>query len=111
MPRKGLKGKCKHCGKAFPSKSKLAAFGGGTGGSVVGHSCSWCKYSYHNKDNCLGAMERDAVCDLGQFAKSIVPPSWIVKRPRKGSFKSSLKNSPNKDHRPKLPVARGNSIL
>lgn len=98
VPRKGLKGKCKHCGKAFPSKSKLAAFGG-AGGGVVGHSCSWCKYSYHNKDNCLGAMEKDCVCDLGQFAKSIVPPSWIVKRPRKGSFKSSLKNSPNKDHR------------
>ena len=103
VPRKELKGKCKHCGKAFPSKSKLgSAFGhvGALGGgAVVGHSCSWCKYSYHNKDNCLGAMERDGVCDLGQFAKSIVPPSWIVKRPRKGSFKSSLKNSPNKDHR------------
>jgi diacylglycerol kinase (ATP) len=26
----------------------------------------------------------------------IVPPSWIVKVPRKGSFKSSLKTSPNK---------------
>ena len=26
----------------------------------------------------------------------IVPPSWIVKLPRKGSFKSSLKYSPNK---------------
>ena len=105
VPRKELKGKCKHCGKAFPSKSKLgSAFGHvggalGGGAAVVGHSCSWCKYSYHNKDNCLGAMERDGVCDLGQFAKSIVPPSWIVKRPRKGSFKSSLKNSPNKDHR------------
>ena len=103
VPRKELKGKCKHCGKAFPSKSKLgSAFGhvGALGGgAVVGHSCSWCKYSYHNKDNCLAAMQGDAVCDLGQFAKSIVPPSWIVKRPRKGSFKSSLKNSPNRDHR------------
>ena len=28
--------------------------------------------------------------------KLIVPPSWIVKVPRKNSFKSSLKNSPNK---------------
>lgn len=28
--------------------------------------------------------------------KVIVPPSWIVKLPRKGSFKSSLKCSPNK---------------
>ena len=30
------------------------------------------------------------------FFKLIVPPSWIVKVPRKSSFKSSLKNSPNK---------------
>ena len=28
--------------------------------------------------------------------KVIVPPSWIIKLPRKGSFKSSLKNSPKK---------------
>ena len=26
----------------------------------------------------------------------IIPPSWIVKLPRKGSFKSSLKHSPKK---------------
>ena len=30
------------------------------------------------------------------FFQLIVPPSWIVKVPRKSSFKSSLKNSPNK---------------
>ena len=30
------------------------------------------------------------------FKQVIVPPSWIVKLPRKGSFKSSLKCSPNK---------------
>lgn len=46
-------------------------------------------------------MESDTVCDLGQFAKVVVPPSWIVKRPRKGSFKSSLKNSPNRNNRRK----------
>ncbi len=91
-----LQGKCKHCGKAFPSK-----LGFGPSRLVVGYSCSWCKFSYHNKDNCLGPMVDDGVCDLGQFAKVIVPPSWIVKRPRKGSFKSSLKNSPNRHNRKK----------
>ena len=30
------------------------------------------------------------------YFQVIVPPSWIVKLPRKGSFKSSLKCSPNK---------------
>ena len=32
-----------------------------------------------------------------QIFQLIVPPSWIVKVPRKSSFKSSLKNSPNKN--------------
>lgn len=33
---------------------------------------------------------------LGNHASIIVPPSWIVKLPRKGSFKSSLRKSPKK---------------
>lgn len=32
----------------------------------------------------------------GKHSKIIVPPSWIVKLPRKGSFKSSLRKSPKK---------------
>lgn len=86
-----LQGKCKHCGKAFPSK-----LGFGSPKEIVGLSCTWCKYSYHNRDNCLQAMNGDVACDLGQFAAAVLPPSWIVKRPRRGSFKSSLKSSPNK---------------
>ena len=36
-----------------------------------------------------------------------MPPSWIVKLPRKGSFKSSLKCSPGKHkHRKKLSLER-----
>ena len=31
-----------------------------------------------------------------------MPPSWIVKVPRKSSFKSSLKNSPNKKKKKKI---------
>lgn len=32
----------------------------------------------------------------GVHCNSIVPPSWIVKLPKKGSFKSSLRKSPKK---------------
>ncbi len=52
--------------------------------------------SYHDTDQCRPAMEEDAVCDLGLYAGVIIPPSWIIKLPRKGSFKSSLKNSPKR---------------
>ena len=59
-------------------------------------NCSWCKVSYHNHDHCLEVRKADEHCDLGIHKKVIVPPSWIIKLPRKGSFKSSLKNSPKK---------------
>ena len=111
-----FQGKCKSCGKTFNSKL------GFSGKEIVGISCSWCKYSYHNKNACASACDNDTSCDLGIHAKVkiqnknfylkmivliffllfffifqlIVPPSWIVKVPRKSSFKSSLKNSPNK---------------
>ena len=42
----------------------------------------------------LGRVIRLVKCFL--LGQVIVPPSWIVKVPRKGSFKSSLKTSPNK---------------
>lgn len=32
----------------------------------------------------------------GTHSSIIVPPSWIVKLPRRGSFKSSLRKSPKK---------------
>ncbi|KAF0311441.1 Diacylglycerol kinase zeta [Amphibalanus amphitrite] len=35
-------------------------------------------------------------CSLGIHKDIIVPPSWIVKLPRRGSFKSSLRKSPKK---------------
>ena len=66
-----FQGKCKHCGKAFQSK-----LGFGTSKEVVGVSCSWCKFSYHNKDSCLRARDADDECDLGTFSPMIVPPSW-----------------------------------
>jgi len=91
VSRRQLKGKCRHCGKAFHSKlgSKFST-------SVVGDSCSWCKVSYHLTDSCKAAAINDKICDLGVHGTVIVPPSWIVKLPRKGSFKSSLKSSPKR---------------
>ena len=40
----------------------------------------------------------------------IVPPSWIVKVPRKSSFKSSLKNSPNKKKKKKGGTANATNV-
>ena len=59
-----FQGKCKCCGKAFASK---LGFSGGK--EVVGISCSWCKYSYHNKNACAKACDNDDTCDLGIHSK------------------------------------------
>lgn len=92
VERRQLKGKCNCCGKTCQSKlgSKFNS------ASVVSVNCSWCKVSYHNHEHCREARRADEHCDLGMHKKVIVPPSWIIKLPRKGSFKSSLKNSPKK---------------
>ena len=89
--RKQLKGRCEACGKAFLSKlgSKFSA-------SNVGVICSWCKLAYHRTDQCFDAKKENNICDLGVHRKIIIPPSWIIKLPRKGSFKSSLKHSPKR---------------
>ncbi|XP_074597449.1 diacylglycerol kinase zeta-like isoform X2 [Brevipalpus obovatus] len=86
--RRHQKGRCQHCGKSFQSK---LSFGNK---EIVAISCSWCKAAYHNKDGCF-AMERlSEICNLGLHRDLIIPPSWIVKLPRKGSFKSSIRRSP-----------------
>lgn len=59
-------------------------------------SCSWCKTAYHNKEACFNVQKIGENCELGRHVSVIVPPSWIVKLPRKGSFKSSLRKSPQK---------------
>ena len=58
--------------------------------------CSWCKLAYHKTDQCFDAKKENNICDLGVHRKIIIPPSWIIKLPRKGSFKSSLKHSPKR---------------
>ncbi|XP_065205629.1 eye-specific diacylglycerol kinase-like isoform X2 [Planococcus citri] len=88
--RRSQKGKCKQCGKSFQSKLSFSSK------EIVAISCSWCKDAYHNKDSCFNMNKLEEECNLGKHSSIIVPPSWIVKLPRKGSFKSSLRKSPKK---------------
>ncbi|KAJ6219702.1 hypothetical protein RDWZM_005514 [Blomia tropicalis] len=87
--RRHEKGRCKACGKTFQSK---LSFGGNK--EIVAISCSWCKSAYHNKNQCYTDHLLTAKCDFGKLAQIVVPPTWIVKLPRKGSFKSSIRRTP-----------------
>ncbi|XP_072752362.1 eye-specific diacylglycerol kinase isoform X3 [Anoplolepis gracilipes] len=88
--RRYQKGKCANCGKSFQSKLSFSSR------EIVAVSCSWCKTAYHNKEACFNVHKIGENCELGTHASIIVPPSWIVKLPRKGSFKSSLRRSHRK---------------
>ncbi|KAK9722559.1 Ankyrin repeats (3 copies) [Popillia japonica] len=88
--RRSEKGKCRQCGKSFQSKLSFSSK------EIVALSCSWCKAAYHNKESCFNLQRIGEECKLGVHSTIIVPPSWIVKLPRKGSFKSSLRKSPKK---------------
>ncbi|CAK9809934.1 Eye-specific diacylglycerol kinase [Anthophora quadrimaculata] len=88
--RRSQKGKCANCGKSFQSKLSFSSK------EIVAVSCSFCKLAYHNKEACFNVQKVGENCELGVHASIIVPPSWIVKLPRKGSFKSSLRKSPRK---------------
>ncbi|KAJ8983903.1 hypothetical protein NQ317_006707, partial [Molorchus minor] len=89
--RRSEKGKCRHCGKSFQSKLSFSSK------EIVAISCSWCKAAYHNKESCFNIQRIGEECNLGVHSSIVVPPSWIVKLPRKGSFKSSLRKSPKKE--------------
>ncbi|XP_020293181.1 eye-specific diacylglycerol kinase isoform X2 [Pseudomyrmex gracilis] len=88
--RRSQKGKCANCGKSFQSKLSFSSR------EIVAVSCSWCKTAYHNKETCFNVPKIGENCELGVQASIIVPPSWIVKLPRKGNFKSSLRRSPRR---------------
>ena len=77
VQRKHIKGKCKHCGKTFQSKSG-------------GVSCSWCSISYHSSAQCQEARSGDSPCGLGVHSGLIMPPHWIIKLPKKGNIRSSV---------------------
>ncbi|XP_028158056.1 eye-specific diacylglycerol kinase isoform X2 [Ostrinia furnacalis] len=88
--RRSEKGKCKACGKSLQAKLSFSSK------EIVALSCSWCKDAYHNKESCFNLQRIGEECCLGSQSNIIVPPSWIVKLPRRGSFKSSLRKSPKK---------------
>ncbi|EZA49626.1 Eye-specific diacylglycerol kinase [Ooceraea biroi] len=88
--RRSQKGKCANCSKSFQSKLSFSSR------EIVAVSCSWCKAAFHNKETCFNVQKIGENCELGSHASIVVPPSWIVKLPRKGSFKSSLRRSPRK---------------
>ncbi|KAI2808166.1 hypothetical protein BLOT_006108 [Blomia tropicalis] len=60
---------------------------------IVAISCSWCKSAYHNKNQCYTDHLLTAKCDFGKLAQIVVPPTWIVKLPRKFQGLSSLASS------------------
>ncbi|XP_052738066.1 eye-specific diacylglycerol kinase isoform X3 [Bicyclus anynana] len=88
--RRTEKGKCKACGKSVQAKLSFSSK------EIVALSCSWCKDAYHNKESCFNLQRIGEECSLGTQSNIIVPPSWIVKLPKRGSFKSSLRKSPKK---------------
>lgn len=88
--RRSQKGKCSNCGKSFQSKLSFSSK------EIVAVSCSWCKNAYHNREACFNVQKIGENCELGEHGNIVVPPSWIVKLPRKGSFKSSLRKSPRR---------------
>ncbi|XP_070500338.1 eye-specific diacylglycerol kinase [Chironomus tepperi] len=88
--RRTEKGKCRQCGKSLQAKLSFSSK------EIVALSCAWCKSSYHNKEACFNPHRIGEECTLGIHSRIIVPPSWIVKLPRKGSFKSSLRKTPKK---------------
>ncbi|CAH0558914.1 unnamed protein product [Brassicogethes aeneus] len=63
---------------------------------IVAISCSWCKVSYHNKECCFDTDLIGEECKMGVHAGIIVPPSWIIKLPERGNFKSSLRKTSKK---------------
>ncbi|XP_031636667.1 eye-specific diacylglycerol kinase isoform X3 [Contarinia nasturtii] len=88
--RRTEKGKCKQCGKSIQAKLSFSSK------EIVAISCAWCKSSYHNKESCFNPERIGEECCLGEHSNIIVPPSWIIKLPRKGSFKSSLRKQSRK---------------
>ncbi|XP_052239926.1 diacylglycerol kinase zeta-like isoform X7 [Dreissena polymorpha] len=89
--RRRQDGKCKQCGKSFQQRFTFQSK------EIIAISCSWCKAAYHNKISCFMMQQIEEQCLLGVHAGIIVPPSWIIKLPKKGTFKSSLrKKSRNK---------------
>ena len=53
---------------------------------IIAISCSWCKTAYHNKVSCFMLQQIEEQCTMGVHSNVIIPPSWIIKLPRKVSL-------------------------
>uniref|UniRef100_A0A6G1S8F4 Diacylglycerol kinase n=1 Tax=Aceria tosichella TaxID=561515 RepID=A0A6G1S8F4_9ACAR len=69
-------GRCKQCTKTI-GNTKLPF----SSKEIQAITCSWCKVSYHNKENCYTLSTLTEPCTLGAHRESIIPPSWILKLP------------------------------
>ncbi|KAL9984136.1 hypothetical protein ACROYT_G006399 [Oculina patagonica] len=85
--RRKQEGKCHHCGKSFQHMLSFQTK------DIIAISCSWCKAAYHNKVECFKMHKIDEMCDLGAHANLIVPPSWVVKLPKRTRATSMKRNS------------------
>ncbi|XP_014279423.1 eye-specific diacylglycerol kinase isoform X2 [Halyomorpha halys] len=79
------KGKCNFCSKSLQPKKLFSSK------DLQVSTCSWCKTSFHNRDSCFNSEVMKGPCNLGNHASIVVPPSWIIKLPKK-DFRSSLKS-------------------
>lgn len=102
--RRRQEGKCKQCGKSFQQRFAFQSK------EIIAISCSWCKAAYHNKVSCFMMQQIEEQCPLGVHAGIIVPPSWIIKLPKKGSFKSSLRKKRKSSVKRKKGSCKDNEI-
>lgn len=75
--------KCHKCSKSFSPRFSFQSK------EIVAISCSWCKIAYHLQ--CFPQESLEEECFMGALANIIVPPYWIIKLAKKGSFKSSVR--------------------
>jgi len=117
--RKRQDGRCTNCSKKF-EKERFFNRTDSKKPDYLAISCSWCKRSFHYNDQCFNVEEKlQENCDLGDHAKLIVPPYWIVKtrrstRPykkrkpsekgRSGSIRKSFVVNPKFDYESKTPL-------
>lgn len=71
-------------------------------------TCSWCKVSYHNKENCYTLSALTEPCTLGAQRESIIPPPWILKLP--SSTPNQVKNQTKQQSITLHPEIQGKEV-
>ncbi|CAK9298133.1 unnamed protein product [Gordionus sp. m RMFG-2023] len=101
--RRRQEGKCKSCGKSFPTKFNFYSK------EIVAISCSWCKNAHHNKVSCFTLKLFEERCSLGHLRTVIVPPWWIVKATTHPNLKERVTIISNSIHKDPLIPPNKNS--